>query len=305
MACLRKGYYLIMKRIVYVLFTLSLMIFITACSGREVTDKTVSDLNPGLFDNVSNVTIYFDKFAVHRFELGSDYDPYYLTFDDGLALNNFIERIKGIESAKQIKGKSVEYDADTTNEKQDEENLDISLISLVIEYEDDKEKIKISEFTDGNLEVFENGGGIRIETKQGDSYYENNDNVIIKTVIDMIKDTLHYVQVYDDDEAYVGTYFLRPLYVKTDEYTIQGMSSNDYVIEEYWFDYTSKNGFKIYQNDKRVEEMYWPNNKLLTFELIDSKGNVFQYAYDRVVARLKYVADEENIHKYYIQAEEE
>lgn len=64
-------------------------------------------------------------------------------------------------------------------------------------------------------------------------FYENEDYIITRSVVEMIKDTLHYVHVYDNGN-YSSTSFLQPYEVKTDNYTIEGEEWFQGFLMEYW-----------------------------------------------------------------------
>lgn len=270
----------------------------------------------GVFDNVSSIEIIIN--GLENYE----YQRNHLTFNTYEALNEFINDIRVIEDATEItpnlsnfegdkdyikKYKNSTLFCDESKSPDDEEKLDITCVTLLIEYNDSRKTSRIYEFTDGRTDVFENGDGIKVNYNNFSQilYYENKDSVIINKVIDMIKDTLHYVQIYDYDGNYEYTRFLNPLHVETDEYTIESDHFFQAFLTDYWIDYISKHNFTIYKYNKIIGELPEPDGEITQdIYLDDENGNIFQYAYDRK-DNMRCTVDKENDSKYYCEYESE
>ena len=312
-----------MKKIIINIITLLIVTSLVACDCKvdvnpvktnEVTPTTTQTVNPsyGLFDNVSAIKI------TSSFEI---------TFNNKEALNEFIDDISIIEEYDEVIPKYGRFEAKVNSIEEldeyklfnlgftsleDEELLDMRSITLQIEYADDRNPSKIYEFIDGYPDVFENGDGLKVVYDGQTTFYENKDNIIARKVVDMIKDEVHYVQLYDE-QGYAKTEFLHPYKIQTDDYSIIGSYYNSAFYNDYWADYISDKNFTIYaQNNKSeptydrediVEVMPLPDNeKKYNLYLVDEKGHTYQYAYNR---RNPYtcIRDEENPHRYYLESE--
>ena len=264
-----------MKRIII----LVLLLILVGCSFANIEETTTikeinptQDVNPslGLFDNVSAITI------TSSFEI---------TFNNQEALNEFIDDISIIEEYDEVIPKYGRFEGKANNVEEldeyrlfnlgfasleDEELLDMRSITLQIEYADDRNPSKIYEFIDGYPDVFENGDGLKVVYDGQTTFYENKDNIIARKVVDMIKDEVAYVQLYDE-QGYAKTEFLHPYKIQTDDFSIIGSYYNSAFYNDYWADYISDKNFTIYaQNNKSeptydrediVEEMPLPDNE--------------------------------------------
>lgn len=307
-----------MKKTFIALVAFLSLFSLVACSSNsqqnpdsKPLDNDTPDSSWGIFDNVSNIQIDCGQFTI--------------TLNNQEAISKFIDEIKVIEKANEIeleygpfegKVNSVEelekyelFNLDYVS-FEDEELLGLKCLKLIIEYGDDRNSSKIYEFIDGYPDIFENGDGMKIVYKDITKYYENQDNIIARKVVDMIKDELAYVQIYEKDE-YTDTYFLNPYNIKTDEYAINGSYYDAAFYEDYWVDYTSLKDFTIYKEASRnnptldkediVDELPLPDGeKTQNVYLVDEKGHVYQYAYDRK-GPLTCVKDEVSDRRYYCE----
>ena len=70
---------------------------------------------------------------------------------------------------------------------------------------------------------------------------------------------------------------------------------------EYWEDYIAKQNFIIYENGEIVDELPEPDGvKKHELFLVDEKGNIYQYAYDRRDA-YGCISDGEDYRRYYCE----
>lgn len=306
------------------MISLLLLIGLTSCdnSNNQSPDVNKTDSSSdktenssyGIFDNIASIKVIVN---------GTDdngYYPCYLTFNSKEAINTFVDTIHMINDNSEIELKygSFEGKIDDIEElkkrrlfngislsSEDEKYLGISCVSLLIEYDDNRKPSKVCEFIDGYTDVFEDGDGIKIVYDSQITYLENKDDLIINEVVQMIKNHLHYVQIYDYDGNYEYTRFLNPLHVETDEYTIESDHFFQAFLTDYWIDYISKHNFTIYKYNKIIGELPEPDGEITQdIYLDDENGNIFQYAYDRK-DNMRCTVDKENDRKYYCEYESE
>lgn len=314
-----------MKKVFNVTLALLLLISLTACNEQEpidvtpdVTDKQTqstvmrpmikADPSWGILDNVSSITIKV---------MGFD-----LTINDKESINAFIDDIRVIEEADEVepnyevfkeKGHSKEeldkvnyFDGEVfygeSNSLEDEELLDFKTVELLIKYGDERISSTIYEFINGHTEVYANGDGMKIIYNDKITHYKNKDNVIARKAVDMIKDTLYYVQIYDIDGNYLYTSFLQPIDVKTNDYTIKETKWFQKFLPEYWMDFISKQEFTLYNYDEVIDELPKPKDETVyDIKLVDKNGNTFQLKYDQTDTSSKCKVDDTNPSKYYCE----
>lgn len=163
-------------------------------------------------------------------------------------MKEFIDKIRLIEEAEELELQLGRYEGQVNDveELYDEKifgvgnnsfykvTLSEELLGIsCVEYNDSRKASKIYEFIDGNPEIFNEGKGIKVVYDGETAFYENEDYIITRSVVEMIKDTLHYVHVYDNGN-YSSTSFLQPYEVKTDNYTIEGEEWFQGFLMEYW-----------------------------------------------------------------------
>lgn len=269
-----------MKRICTIM--LVLLICLTGCGDRDndVTTNTNDNVDSeyGLFDNIQDI-----KVIVNGLD-NSNY-PYSLIINDD-SLDDFIDDVRVIENSSKQEFNLDKFDEDDrlfngiSSSPEDEDNLGITCVTLVIKYKDNRSNAKVYEFTDGYEDIFKDGDGIKIKYNNEVTFYFNEDNIIINKVKDMVKDVLHYVQVYDADGNYLYTEFLNPYNVKTDEYTIESSYANRAFLMPYLEDYISNNDFVLYEDGEKIDKL--PDDGLEhDIYIEDENGNLFQYGYDR------------------------
>ena len=269
-----------MKRICTIM--LVLLICLTGCGDRDndVTTNTNDNVDSeyGLFDNIQDI-----KVIVNGLD-NSNY-PYSLIINDD-SLDDFIDDVRVIENSSKQEFNLDKFDEDDrlfngiSSSPEDEDNLGITCVTLVIKYKDNRSNAKVYEFTDGYEDIFKDGDGIKIKYNNEVTFYFNEDNIIINKVKDMVKDVLHYVQVYDADGNYLYTEFLNPYNVKTDEYTIESSYANRAFLMPYLEDYISNNDFVLYEDGEKIDKL--PDDGLEhDIYIEDEHGNLFQYGYDR------------------------
>lgn len=269
-----------MKRICTIM--LVLLICLTGCGDRDndVTTNTNDNVDSeyGLFDNIQDI-----KVIVNGLD-NSNY-PYSLIINDD-SLDDFIDDVRVIENSSKQEFNSDKFDEDDrlfngiSSSPEDEDNLGITCVTLVIKYKDNRSNAKVYEFTDGYEDIFKDGDGIKIKYNNEVTFYFNEDNIIINKVKDMVKDVLHYLQVYDADGNYLYTEFLNPYNVKTDEYTIESSYVNRTFLMPYLEDYISNNDFVLYEDGEKIDKL--PDDGLEhDIYIEDENGNLFQYGYDR------------------------
>lgn len=261
---------------------LVLLICLTGCGDRDndVTTNTNDNVDSeyGLFDNIQDI-----KVIVNGLD-NSNY-PYSLIINDD-SLDDFIDDVRVIENSSKQEFNSDKFDEDDrlfngiSSSPEDEDNLGITCVTLVIKYKDNRSNAKVYEFTDGYEDIFKDGDGIKIKYNNEVTFYFNEDNIIINKVKDMVKDVLHYLQVYDADGNYLYTEFLNPYNVKTDEYTIESSYVNRTFLMPYLEDYISNNDFVLYEDGEKIDKL--PDDGLEhDIYIEDENGNLFQYGYDR------------------------
>ena len=261
---------------------LVLLICLTGCGDRDndVTTNTNDNVDSeyGLFDNIQDI-----KVIVNGLD-NSNY-PYSLIINDD-SLDDFIDDVRVIENSSKQEFNLDKFDEDDrlfngiSSSPEDEDNLGITCVTLVIKYKDNRSNAKVYEFTDGYEDIFKDGDGIKIKYNNEVTFYFNEDNIIINKVKDMVKDVLHYVQVYDADGNYLYTEFLNPYNVKTDEYTIESSYANRAFLMPYLEDYISNNDFVLYEDGEKIDKL--PDDGLEhDIYIEDENGNLFQYGYDR------------------------
>lgn len=269
-----------MKRICTIM--LVLLICLTGCGDRDndVTTNTNDNVDSeyGLFDNIQDI-----KVIVNGLD-NSNY-PYSLIINDD-SLDDFIDDVRVIENSSKQEFNLDKFDEDDrlfngiSSSPEDEDNLGITCVTLVIKYKDNRSNAKVYEFTDGYEDIFKDGDGIKIKYNNEVTFYFKEDNIIINKVKDMVKDVLHYVQVYDADGNYLYTEFLNPYNVKTDEYTIESSYVNRAFLMPYLEDYISNNDFVLYEDGEKIDKL--PDDGLEhDIYIEDENGNLFQYGYDR------------------------
>lgn len=261
---------------------LVLLICLTSCGDRDndVTTNTNDNVDSeyGLFDNIQDI-----KVIVNGLD-NSNY-PYSLIINDD-SLDDFIDDVRVIENSSKQEFNLDKFDEDDrlfngiSSSPEDEDNLGITCVTLVIKYKDNRSNAKVYEFTDGYEDIFKDGDGIKIKYNNEVTFYFKEDNIIINKVKDMVKDVLHYVQVYDADGNYLYTEFLNPYNVKTDEYTIESSYVNRAFLMPYLEDYISNNDFVLYEDGEKIDKL--PDDGLEhDIYIEDENGNLFQYGYDR------------------------
>ena len=261
---------------------LVLLICLTGCGDRDndVTTNTNDNVDSeyGLFDNIQDI-----KVIVNGLD-NSNY-PYSLIINDD-SLDDFIDDVRVIENSSKQEFNLDKFDEDDrlfngiSSSPEDEDNLGITCVTLVIKYKDNRSNAKVYEFTDGYEDIFKDGDGIKIKYNNEVTFYFKEDNIIINKVKDMVKDVLHYVQVYDADGNYLYTEFLNPYNVKTDEYTIESSYVNRAFLMPYLEDYISNNDFVLYEDGEKIDKL--PDDGLEhDIYIEDENGNLFQYGYDR------------------------
>lgn len=271
-----------MKTIRKIFIVLIVVTSLFACSNKnDVSNDDTNDNNnnvveTGLFDNVKEITISFKN--VLYLQNSS------LTFNNQEALDSFINKIKSIESENEmIVGEEISDNPSIGTDVGDnyDENLGIDCITLNIRYNDDRNSVDIVQFDNGNKEIFKDGYATLITIDGEEKIYENNGNVILKTVIDLVKDSLHYLNVFTENNVYVFTDFLTPYEIKTDEYTItSSVKVED--LRTYWIDYIENNNFKMYEKDEEIFGIPDDGNEHKII-LVDEKSNKFVLNYTNVI----------------------
>ena len=311
-----------MKKIVINIALAIMFLLVCSCSSNleqssspkttkdiESTSTSIQEQEPdpswGMFDNVASVEVFVDNNLLY--------------FNNEDAMKDFIDKIRLIEEADELELQLGRYERQVNDVEElydekifgvgnnpfykvtlSEELLGISCVSLNIEYNDGRKASKIYEFIDGDPEIFNEGKGIKVVYDGETAFYENEDYIITRSVVEMIKDTLHYVHVYDNGN-YSSTSFLQPYEVKTDNYTIEGEEWFQAFLMEYWEDYIAKQNFIIYENGEIVDVLPEPDGvKKHELFLVDEKGNTYQYAYDRRDA-YGCIRDGENYRRYYCE----
>lgn len=152
---------------------------------------------------------------------------------------------------------------------------------LTISYNNFRKDIKLIEFIGADDSVYPNGCG-REATIDNEVYlYENNDDVIIKAIVDELKDVVYYANRYSSDGTYEATEYLYPDDVETENLLLKSEPSYYDTLDLYWVDFINNNEFEIYENDELLEEAPTSEEKH-DLKLIDKKGNTFVIKYDSI-----------------------
>lgn len=230
-----------------------------------------------VFENVESITISFEYILNLQTTI--------LEFNNKDALNNFINKVKDVTNSNVfITGEKTDYGIGGELTKKDEEYIGLSNIKLYIKYKDNKDDCTVSEFINGDRQIYPTENSvINLKIKNKNYYYEDENDLIIKTVVDMVKNHLLYLNLYlpEDTNKYFVTDFLKPYKVVTDEFTITSKTPLE-VLETHWIDYVKSNkNLKLYDKDTEISD--FPNDGKQHFiKVIDEKGNIYAVHYQDV-----------------------